>query len=515
MNNAAVIEPTGGLLTRVVRYARRKPGTLLAWVLGIHLVLWSALPILVCNNLPLDLAEGLALGKEWQLGYWKHPPLPWWVADLAYRLTGQIDSVYLLGPLVAVSCLYFIWRFGREVADPFIALLAVLSLEGLHFFNFSAVKFDHDKLQLPFWALTAWFGYRAMNRGRTRDWIAAGAFLALAFWSKYAAFALAATLGMILLFDPAARPAWRTRGPYVMAAAFLIVLAPNLYWLVTHGFQPLRYVDERAKEAAHWYQLFTDPLAWTVSQLFFLLPTIALLALTYRLFRLPRRQPIGSPFARRYVTALALGPFLFTTLVAALAARMPVPMWGYPLWCFAPLAVLMWFKPSLDEPALRRFAVAFAIIFLVMLGAYAADEQLEPMFRNRQKATHFPGREIARIVTDRWHQLTGTPLHYVGGAPLEDAGAAGEFAANNVAVYSQDHPHVIVHGDPNLSAWIDKADVERLGAVLLWQGHPEMPVALAARFPRARLQKPLTVPQLTIVPNDPAVVNWAIMPPGP
>ena len=146
---------------------------------------------------------------------------------------------------------------------------------------------------------------------------------------------------------------------------------------------------------------------------------------------MPRWRPIGSPFARRYITALALGPFLFTTLVATLAARMPVPMWGYPLWCFAPLAFLMWCKPPLDNSALRQFTVALVAVFLVLLGAYAADEQLEPLFRNRQKATHFPGREIARIVTDRWHQQTGTPLRYVGGAPLEDAGAAGEFAANN------------------------------------------------------------------------------------
>ena len=52
------------------------------------------------------------------------------------------------------------------------------------------------------------------------DWMLAGVFLAGAFWSKYAAFALAATLGLILLFDPFARRAWRTPGPYVMAAAF-------------------------------------------------------------------------------------------------------------------------------------------------------------------------------------------------------------------------------------------------------------------------------------------------------
>ncbi len=246
------------------------------------------------------------------------------------------------------------------------------------------------------------------------------------------------------------------------------MLAPNLYWVVTHGFQPLLYVDERAKEVAHWYQVFTFPLQLDGSQLFFLLPTIILVGLTYGMFRLPRWRPMGTPFARRYVTALALGPFLFTTLVALLTGRLPVAMWGYPLWCFAPLAFLMWFKPDLDRRALRQFAAAFVVIFVALPLAYAADEQLEPLIHNRQKATHFPGREMARILTERWHAETGTPLHYVAGAPLR--GGAGEFAANNVAVYSKDHPHVIVHGDPNLSPWIDLADVKRRGAVLIWQG---------------------------------------------
>src|SRR5690242_21876885 len=124
-----------------IDYARREPGRCLAIVLLLHVAIWTALPALLSHNLQLDLAEDLRRGKEWQLGYWKHPPLPWWLADLVHRLTGQIDSVYVLGPLAAVLCLYFVWRFGREIADPFIALLAVLSLEGLHFFNYSVVKF--------------------------------------------------------------------------------------------------------------------------------------------------------------------------------------------------------------------------------------------------------------------------------------------------------------------------------------------------------------------------------------
>jgi hypothetical protein len=46
----------------------------LAPVLGLPLFVDDH-PILICPNLQLDLVDDLALGKEWQLGYWKHPPL--------------------------------------------------------------------------------------------------------------------------------------------------------------------------------------------------------------------------------------------------------------------------------------------------------------------------------------------------------------------------------------------------------------------------------------------------------
>src|SRR5688572_9731418 len=179
----AAAHPAGeGWLARVVAFAQRAPGRALAVILGLHLVIWTLLPILVCPNLQLDLAEDLALGKEWQLGYWKHPPLPWWAADLVYRVIGDVHAVYLLGPLAAVACLWAVWRLARDMVGPVQALVAVLALEGLHFFNFSVVKFAHDQMQLPFWALTALFLWRGLARGRALDWAVAGAMLALCFW---------------------------------------------------------------------------------------------------------------------------------------------------------------------------------------------------------------------------------------------------------------------------------------------------------------------------------------------
>src|SRR5947208_5351822 len=166
-------------LAALVDYARREPGTVLAIVLALHLVIWTALPALLSHNLQLDLVEDLALGREWQLGYWKHPPLPWWAADAVYRLIGDVHAVYLLGPLAAVACMYDVWLLGRDIIGGFQSLIAVLALEGIHFFNFSVPKFAHDQMQLPFFALTALFLYLAFARASLSYWILEGAGLAL------------------------------------------------------------------------------------------------------------------------------------------------------------------------------------------------------------------------------------------------------------------------------------------------------------------------------------------------
>ena len=52
-------------------------------------MVWTALPALLYPNLPLDLIEALTYGREWQLGYDKLPPLPWWLVEIVHRLIGD------------------------------------------------------------------------------------------------------------------------------------------------------------------------------------------------------------------------------------------------------------------------------------------------------------------------------------------------------------------------------------------------------------------------------------------
>ena len=73
---------------------------------------WACMPrsgprcrALLYPNLPLDLIEALIYGREWQLGYDKLPPLPWWLVEIAYRLVGHDFAYYLLAQVAVVAAL--------------------------------------------------------------------------------------------------------------------------------------------------------------------------------------------------------------------------------------------------------------------------------------------------------------------------------------------------------------------------------------------------------------------------
>jgi hypothetical protein len=75
-----------------------------------------------------------------------------------------------------------------------------------------------------------------------------------------------------------------------------------------------------------------------------------------------------------------------------------------------------------------------------------------------------------------------------------------------------------VHGDPKLSPWIDTADVDRRGAVLVWETNvdpPILPDAQRKTFPRAELRGVLTLPRQTLHPLRPAMIAYAFVPPRP
>src|SRR5438034_4793328 len=347
-------------MSRLIAIIERRPQAAFAAFLALHLVIWTALPALLYPNLPLDLIEALTYGREWQLGYDKLPPLPWWLVELVYRMVGHDVAYYALAQIAVVLAFAIVWLTAGELVGAVGALVAVLILDGLHYFHFTAAKFNHDVIQLPLWALAGYAFHAGLRRGRLRDWVLLGLAIGLALWAKYFVVVLAIPLALFLLLDRAARPALATPGPWIALALALLVMAPHLAWLVRNDFLPFAYASARAAPVRGLLDHVVHPIAFAVGQLAFLLPTFLIAAALFwprpKADERAGETPVAkaAAFDRRIVTLLTFGPAATTMALSAVSGRGTIAMWGYPLWLFLGLWIVLQARATITSARLAR-----------------------------------------------------------------------------------------------------------------------------------------------------------------
>src|SRR5258707_11492950 len=351
-------------MSELIAIIERRPRAAFAAFLALHVVVWTALPALLYPNLPLDLIEALTYGREWQLGYDKLPPLPWWLVEIVYRTVGHDVAYYALAQVAVVLAFAAVWLTARELVGAVGALVAVLVLDGLHYFHFTAAKFNHDVIELPLWALAGYAFHAALRRGRMIHWLILGAAIGLSLWAKYFVVVLAAPLALFLLLDRDARPALATPGPWIALAVALVILTPPLFWLVRNDFLPFAYASARAAPSRGLIDHILHPLVFAVGQLAFALPALLIAAAV--VWPRPRPQDEAPPvagkadaFDRRIVTLLAFGPAAMTVVLSAVSGRGAIALWGDPLWLFFRLLGVLYSGSALQAPRLGEIAAAW------------------------------------------------------------------------------------------------------------------------------------------------------------
>src|SRR5258708_20269033 len=208
-------QPVAGFASALLANIGERRGAGL-WLLGgANAAIWAILAAALYPNLPLDIIEALTYGREWQFGYDKLPPLPWWLVETAHRAFDSDIAYYALGQLSVLAAFAAVWAFMLRIATPAAAAASVLIIDGLHFFNFTAPKFNHDVIQLPFWALAGLSFHGALRTRRLGHWAVLGVALGLAFWAKYFVIVLGLPLLLFMAVDPRARRHLASPGPYL------------------------------------------------------------------------------------------------------------------------------------------------------------------------------------------------------------------------------------------------------------------------------------------------------------
>ena len=495
--------------TPLLAWIAARPGRAFAAFLALHAAVWTALPALLYPNLPLDLIEALVYGREWQLGYDKLPPLPWWLVQIAFMTVGHDFAYYLLAQIAVAAGFAFVYLAARPLVGTLGALASVLIIDGLHYLNYTSAKFNHDVVQLPFWALAGFAFHRALRGRQNADWLLLGLAIGLSLWAKYFVLVLAVPLALFVLIDRDARKTLATPGPYIAIAVALVTMAPHLVWLVRNDFLPFGYAEHRAVLSRGWYDHLWHPLQFAVSQLFFLIPALLIAAPLFYPRAAANEAPAAAnadAFDRRIVTLLAFGPMATVLALSAVSGRGTVAMWGYPLWLFLGLWIVMAAQRALAGIRLSRLVLTWAIVFSCLGLAFIANYAVLPSIDHRYRAVFFPGGDLGHEIAQRYRAVTGKPIAYVIGT-MWDGG--------NIEHYAPSHPRVLIDGKPERAPWIDLNDLRARGAVVVWTfGDTHViPPEFRTIAADAAVQPPFLLDDLR--GGNKTNVGWAILLPRP
>jgi 4-amino-4-deoxy-L-arabinose transferase-like glycosyltransferase len=472
----------------------------------LHIFVWTLLPILFHPNAPLDVVEAISWGRAWQLGYYKHPALAYWLANLAYLACGgRLWGIFLLSQLSIAAGLWAVWRIASEVLDEWRALAACVLLEGVIYYNFTSAEFNPNVLELAFWPLIILFAWRSLGSGAggassSWNWVGLGVCAGLGLFAKYYTAMLLVSLLVFLITDREARRVWRHAGPYLSMATAAAVFSPHAWWMLHTRLATVDYALRRT--AAHQSQLthLTFPLKFAGAQLLALLPMLVAFLFLFGWWK--PDSAFRSSLKARLLLASVLGPFSLTLLLSVIFNWQLLSMWGTPLWSFLPL-LLLWSHRTPDLCRCRFKQVAMTSVSLMVLLALAFVVPLTagPYLSGKPRKALFGGEQLGKAITQRWRQQVGAPLRVVVG---------DTWMAGNLAFYSPDHPSVLTDGNFSLSPWVSYNELRREGAVVVWEG-PQPPAAYYQLFPRMEMQEPVHVAWHTHAQVADVQVYWAIL----
>ena len=100
----------------VIELIRARP-RLIVWIaVLLQAAMWLFVALVFYRSPPGSLATLLAFGREYQVGTDLGPPLPVWLADIAYRAAGgHMFGVYVLAQLCEIATFIALYHLSRAV----------------------------------------------------------------------------------------------------------------------------------------------------------------------------------------------------------------------------------------------------------------------------------------------------------------------------------------------------------------------------------------------------------------
>ena len=363
----------------------------------LHLFFWTLAPSISNINLPLDTIEALAWGSNLEWGFNKHPPLSAFAVEIFYTIFGSNDwAYYLLSQIFVVVSLIYVWKFSNEIFDEKIySLLSVLTLSGIYYYNFTTPEFNVNVSQLPFWALTVYFFWKSINSNNRINWILFGIFSALGFLSKYLFIYILLAIFFYFILNIKIYKKFITN--YLLSIAIsLAILTPHFIWLFKNNFITIVYgLNRSALTNTTWVDHLENPLVFIFKQILILIPFFIMIFILLKKFNFKFNLKNKKNLFLVSINLIPIILILFTSIVSGAKIR---TMWMTPFYLFFGTLFIEIFRKNIDLKKIRKFLIFFLFLFVLSPAIY-----LGISIYDKNKRTDFPGKEIARLVQNKWN----------------------------------------------------------------------------------------------------------------
>ena len=394
-----------------------------------HLFVWTLIPSITNNNLPLDTIEALAWGSNLDWGYNKHPPVSAFFVEFFYFFFGSNDiAYYFLSQIFVILSFYIVWIFSNEFfQNKTLSFFSVLILEGIYFYNFTTPEFNVNVCQLPFWAFIVYLSWKLYMKKDTNTviLILLGVTAAIGFLTKYLFAYLLLSVVMIFAYEFFIT---KTRKidfkHYLPIEIFFVLLVPHLIWLFQNDFVTIKYAFNRAGLVD--YSLLNHlkfPIIFLIKQIGILIPFFILCYFIIKKIKI--RFDIKDK-KKYFILLINFLPIVLMFLTSVVTGSKIRTMWMTPFYLFFGVLILSMFDIKDDEQTFKEFFKPFLILFLLSPITYGLVSLI-----NENKRTDYKGKVEANKVLQVWQKDFTEKINVVLG---------DEWHAGNISYHMEGRP---------------------------------------------------------------------------
>ena len=395
----------------------------------LHLVLWTVVPTIVNQNLPLDTIEALAWGSNLDWGFNKHPPLSAFFSEIFYRVFGSQDwAYYLLSQIFVIISFYFVFKLSNELLNNLkLSFISVLLLEAIYFYNFTSPEFNVNVSQLPFWTLTVFFTWKIFKKKEPNifDLIFLGIFAAAGFLSKYLFLYLLISIDLLFVYLILVLKDRKFQFTYLISLeVFILLLIPHLVWLANNDYVTVTYgLARTGLESSQIINNIINPALFVSKQIGILIPFFALSFILLKKIKIKLNTKDKKLI---FLIFINIAPILLMAVTSLISGSKIRTMWMTPFYLFMGLLIIYLFKNQINLKKLNNFIISFVFLFLLSPFVYAYVSLTKD-----DKRTDYPGREIAEKVQIEWDNNFDESIEFVIG---------NEWEAGNLSYHLKSRP---------------------------------------------------------------------------